>query len=243
MPTALVYDQNPALQVQANHALKINGFDPISRTGGPLAEIVEELSPELIITTPQHLITLRSALLAYPFYTVLISDELSSKPKLPFSALLQRPFKTERLTEAITRLKALTLLPIAGQVSLLLENQTWARLLELALHERGVSVKTGPTLFTITDKPQAEQFGEQLLIQDFSHPLSESLLRYPEAELKLEPPPKQPMPMTENEAQLLRRTLLKALEGSLAESKAFRRRQWDTVVKELNLVFSELFHR
>lgn len=241
MPTALIYDQNPALQAQAAHALKLNGFDPITRSGGPLKEILEELNPELVITSAQYQSILRRLLLNFPFLTVLISEELETKTKLPFSALLQRPFKTELLTEVIARLKSLRQTPLAGHVCLNLKDSSLSQLLELALRARAISVSNGATLFYITDTPTDQHFGEQLIIQDFSRPLSDTLLKYLETELELPSPAKVPMPMTEAEEQLLRRTILKSVERTLSESKAFRHRQWQTVIEELNLVFTELF--
>jgi hypothetical protein len=245
MPIALVFDQNPAVQALAGHALKQLGYEPVSRTGSVLA-LLEEFDSDLLICSTT-LVKELCPTLKIGKLRVLFIAPAEVPLSLPNSAFIKKPFSSEQLLTVLKTLTVLDCSPVEYDIELKLNSVPLEEVVRLGLGARGLRVAprdiVGRSLITLGSIKDASENDSIIKLDLEKRPLSETLFAAIENYLPMSVPEVKSMPLGEGERELLSKMLVREIESKLSETNTLRSRDWTGLRKELHLVLEEFFKR
>lgn len=254
MPRALIFDQNAASQALATHALKQLGFEAVARTGD-LFDILEELSPELVILPLESasLARLRQEIKKKPRRILFVRGENSDSIAFPNSRELRKPFRSEDLQKELKALISEPISEITADISLKLNDPVVRSVLELGLRARGLEVEGetsegSVTFVVVTDDNQIgsrdwyrPQHGELIRISSGEESLREKVLLRLSELFTFTPIQIPEMPLSEAERALLSKIVIREIEAKLSRAPALRNRNWELLKAEIIEVLDGIF--
>jgi len=235
MSISLIFDQSPAVQALANHALKQLGFEPVSRTGF-LPDLLEELTPGLLIASSPIAAEFRSILKGKSLKLLLIGE---TSVKVPNCLTITKPFTSEELLQRLKLLTSTPAIKITHDLRINFIDPLTAALVAKSFEARGLSTTTdaGCALLEVGDSPESSE----ILFESSSTLDSRVLFAEVGKLLPLVPTTPIQMPLSERERLLLSKLLIRELETKLSETTALRNREWNKLRGEIGSVLEEFF--